>query len=100
MKMMNGPSALEFLCSHYRQLAVIFLCMMYASALPIITFPNLSPGTFGCLLMLALAGLSLSRPLDRLQKQILTERRRLLMEEMSTRIRAGSFARHAKIDVG
>lgn len=95
MKVMSGPSALEFLCLHYRQLAVTFLCMMYASALPIITLPNLSPGTLGCLLMLAFAGLSLSHPLDRLRQQILTERRRALMEEIAARVRAGSSVIHA-----
>ncbi|NJO33616.1 MAG: hypothetical protein HC869_11175 [Rhodospirillales bacterium] len=95
MKVMSGPSALEFLCSHYRQLAVVFLCMTYASALPIIALPRLSPGIFGCLLMLALAGLSLSRPLDRLRQQILTERRRALMEEIATRARGSSSVSHA-----
>lgn len=87
MKVMSGPSALEFLCSHYRQLAVVCFFMIYVGALPIVALPRLSQGTFGCLLITALAGLSLCRPLDRLRQQILTERRRALMEEMATRAR-------------
>lgn len=91
MKTMSGPSALEYLCSHYRQLAVTCLCMMYAGALPIIALPGLPPSTLGCLVMLAIAGLSLSRPLDRLSQQILHERRRALIEEMSNRVRGNTF---------